>query len=217
MQISAISIKEYNAPQVKQRPAFGVILRNDLPILKKPFLCVMSGPSGAGKDSVLHRFNEYHPDYFQKVVTYTTRPMRKGDVNGVDYHFITLDEFKKGIERDEFLEFENVYGDTFYGSKKQDVQNALNSGKNVIMVIDVLGAATIKQKMKDAVSLFILPPSFEELAQRLIKRGSESEKTLKVRLAKADWEMSLSKNFDAVVRNDNLSESAKDLEKIFNV
>lgn len=217
MQISAISTKEYNAPQVKQKPAFGVILRNDLPILKKPFLCVMSGPSGAGKDSVLHRFNEYHPDYFQKVVSYTTRPMRKGDVNGVDYHFITLEEFKKGIERDEFLEFENVYGDTFYGSKKKDVENALKSGKNVIMVIDVSGAATIKQKMKDAVSLFILPPSFEELAQRLIKRGSESEKTLKVRLAKADWEMSLSKNFDVVVRNDNLSESAKDLEKIFNV
>jgi guanylate kinase len=129
---------------------------------RQPLLVVISGPSGAGKDSVLHLLSERHlPFHF--VVTATTRPKRPGEVDGVDYHFIDHDEFSKMIEQDELLEYALVYSD-YKGIPKSQVRQALASGKDVVMRIDVQGAQTIRNLCPDAVLIFLSTPTAEESA-----------------------------------------------------
>ena len=134
----------------------------------KGLLIVVSGPSGAGKGTICKALLEKHDDLFISVSA-TTRQPRAGEVDGVNYHFITKEDFIKRVEQKDFLEYAEVYGN-YYGTPKSKVEEMLNSGKNVILEIDIQGALKVKENFKEGVFIFILPPSMEELKQRIIKR-----------------------------------------------
>lgn len=165
----------------------------------QPLLIVLSGPSGVGKDTVLRRMKELNmPVHF--VVTTTTRPQRPGEVNGVDYIFVSMGEFADMIERGELLEYAIVYGD-YKGIPKKQVREALASGKDVIMRIDVQGAATIRKLVPDAVFIFLSASSEQEMIERLWARKTESPDALKMRIATARQEMRRLHEFDYFVIN----------------
>lgn len=164
-------------------------------------LVIISGCSGVGKDAILVRMKQLGLPYFY-AVTATSRAQRPGEVDGVDYHFIDKSRFEKMIEDGEFLEWANVYGN-LYGVPKKTVSQAMAEGKDAIVKVDIQGAATIKRIVPDAVSIFIAPPSMEELERRLRKRKTESETDLSVRLQTACGEMEARSLFDRVVVSQN--------------
>lgn len=223
MQVCALG-RDLDCRQNNRNIEFGKITKNQLSKvlkvgeegIKDKFVCVVSGPSGVGKDSILNGFDQKYK-FFSRVVTCTTREPRPGEVNGVNYHFLTSEEFQRGIENDEFLEYVNVYGDRFYGTRKKDVEEALATGKNVIMALDVDGAAMVKKKRPGSVLLFFEPPSIEELASRLIKRGTETMAAIKERVAKASYELGFKDKYDVVIRNDDLAESVDEMAEVFKV
>ncbi|MBM4422995.1 MAG: guanylate kinase [Chloroflexi bacterium] len=166
---------------------------------RHPLLIVISGPSGVGKDTVLQRMKEREvPMHF--VVTATTRAARPGEVNGVDYIFVSNDEFAEMIEENELLEHAIVYGD-YKGIPKQQVRDAMASGKDVIMRIDVQGAATIRKLCPDALLIFLTAGTEEELVQRLTDRKTETPEGIKLRIATARKEMKRIDEFDYCVFN----------------
>jgi guanylate kinase len=165
----------------------------------EPLLVILSGPSGVGKDSALMRMRELgFPFHF--VVTATDRAQRPGEIDGVDYHFLATAEFERLIAAQELLEWARVYKD-YKGIPKWDVRNALSSGKDVILRIDVQGTATVKQLAPQAVTIFLAPSSFDELRERLQTRRTDSPRQIEERLAKAAWEMEQMAHFDYVVVN----------------
>jgi guanylate kinase len=179
-----------------------------------PLLIVLSGPSGVGKDVTLSRIKELgHPFHF--VVTATDRPQRPGEVHGVDYYFVSSEEFVAMLERDELLEHAMVYGQ-HKGIPKSQVREALASGKDVIMRLDVQGAATVRRIVPDALLIFLTAPSEEELIQRLKERKTESSEGLKRRISMAREEMKRLPEFDYVVvnRDGKLDEA---VEKIMDI
>jgi len=166
---------------------------------RQPLLVVISGPSGVGKDTLLERMKERgYPIHF--VVTATDRLPRPGEVHGVDYFFFTTEEFTRMIGQDELLEHAVVYGQ-HKGIPRQHVQDALASGKDVIMRIDVQGAATIRRLVPEAILIFLTASSEEELEQRLRARGGDSPEQLQKRIATAREEMKRLPEFDYVVVN----------------
>lgn len=174
--------------------AFYARLRNP-----PPQLVVLSGPSGAGKDSLLQRMKELgFPFHF--VVTATTRPPRPGEVDGVDYHFVSRERFQEMIARGELLEHALVYGD-YKGIPRRQVEEALRSGKDVVLRIDVQGAATIRRLAPGAVLIFLTAASEEELLQRLRTRKTEDPEALARRIATAREELKRVEEFDYVVVN----------------
>jgi len=165
----------------------------------KPLLIVISGPSGVGKDSVLQRMKERKlPFHF--VVTATTRKKRENEVHGMDYFFITHDEFARMIEEDELLEYAIVYGE-YKGIPKQQVREALASGKDVVMRVDVQGAASVRKLAQEALLIFLTTQSEEELVQRLMGRETETREGLKLRIATARQELKRIGEFDYVIVN----------------
>jgi guanylate kinase len=165
----------------------------------QPLLIVVSGPSGVGKDTVLQRMKERElPFHF--VVTATTRPRRANEVHGVDYFFVTKEEFARMIDEDELLEYAIVYND-YKGIPKQQVREALASGKDVIMRIDVQGAATIRKLAPEAILIFLTTESADELVHRLETRKSETAESLSLRIATARQELKRVDEFDYVVIN----------------
>lgn len=165
----------------------------------RPVLVVLSGPSGVGKDATIQAMQQRNtPFYF--VVTATTRPRRPNEVDGVDYHFISMGEFAEMIEKGELLEYAIVYGD-YKGIPKKHVRSALASGKDVIMRIDVQGAATIRKLIPRAVTIFLTAESEEELVRRLHERQTEEDDKLKMRVATARQELKRIVEFDYVVVN----------------
>jgi guanylate kinase len=177
------------------------------PNQKEPLLVVISGPSGVGKDTVIQRMKERElPFHF--VVTATTRPARAGEVHGVDYFFLSSDEFARMIEADEMLEYAIVYND-YKGIPKEQVRQALASGKDVLMRIDVQGAATIREISPEAVLVFLTTQNETELVNRLKARKSETPEGLNLRIATARKELKRIKEFDYVVvnRDDKLDET----------
>jgi len=150
-------------------------------------LIVLSGPSGVGKDALLKKMKEQKYS-FHYVVTVTSRPRRKGERDGVDYHFISQQEFQQMIDNGELLEWANVYGN-YYGVPRREISQALSKGMDVIVKVDVQGAATIKRILPQTVFIFLRPPSMEELEKRLRQRHSESARDLALRLRKAEEEM----------------------------
>jgi guanylate kinase len=179
-----------------------------------PLLVVISGPSGAGKDVLIQRMKEQGlPFHF--VVTATTRPKRPDEEEGVDYIFVSVSEFAEMIERQELLEYAIVYGD-YKGIPKQQVRDALASGKDVIMRVDVQGAATVKRLAPEAVLVFLTASSEEELISRLEARDTESEEQLRIRIATSRQEMKRLAEFDYVVVNhqDQLDEAVAEVEAI---
>ncbi|MBC7261263.1 MAG: guanylate kinase [Anaerolineae bacterium] len=164
-----------------------------------PLLIVISGPSGVGKDTVIKRMKELnYPFHF--VITATTRPPRKGERHGVDYFFLSEDEFVRLMQAGELLEHAWVYGE-YKGIPKEQVRQALASGQDVIMRLDVQGAATVRRLLPDAILIFLLPGSEDELLNRLRKRGSESDEALQRRLATLREEMKHITEFDYAVVN----------------
>lgn len=165
----------------------------------RPLLIVISGPSGVGKDATLQMLKQLnYPFYF--VVTATTRPQRPGEIDGVDYYFVSMGEFAEMIEDHELLEYAVVYGD-YKGIPKKHVREALASGQDVIMRIDVQGAATIRKLVPNAVSIFLTAESEEELVRRLQDRKTEDAGKLKMRIATARQELKRIVEFDYVVVN----------------
>ena len=181
---------------------------------ENPLLIVLSGPSGVGKDAVLQRMKELgNPFYF--VITATTRAQREYEQDGVDYIFVSVEEFRRMIDSGELLEWAEVYGN-YYGVPKSQVTNALEQGWNVIIKADVQGAATIRTLASDAVFLFLAPPSLEELANRLTQRMTETPEALKLRLEIAEKEMDEAPKFDYVVVNHNgqIDDAAREIGEI---
>lgn len=179
-----------------------------------PLLIVISGPSGVGKDSVIQAMKKRDlPIHF--VVTTTTRPIRENEVEGVDYNFVTQDDFAELIENDELLEYAIVYND-YKGIPKQQVRDALASGKDVIMRIDVQGAATIRELSPDTLMIFLTTRDEEELVNRLKARKTEHPEGLKLRIATARQELKRIDEFDYIVVNkdDCLDETVDSIEAI---
>ena len=165
----------------------------------RPILVVLSGPSGVGKDTILALMKGRNlPFHF--VVTATTRPMRPDEIEGVDYHFVSVGEFAEMIDADELLEYAVVYGD-YKGIPKTHVREALASGKDVILRIDVQGAATIRRLIPEAVTIFLVAENEEEQMRRLRERKTESSDRFKMRIATARKEMQQLRNFHYVVVN----------------
>jgi len=168
---------------------------------RRPLLVVISGCSGVGKDAILARMKERGLPFFY-AVTATSRPMRPGERDGVDYYFLSREEFERMVQQGEFLEWANVYGN-LYGVPKRTVRQALAEGRDAIVKVDVQGAATIKRMEPEAVLIFIAPPSMEELERRLRERKTESGTDLALRLETAKKEMEEMPLFDHVVISHN--------------
>lgn len=180
----------------------------------QPLLVVISGPSGVGKDSVLMRMRELgFPFHF--VVTANSRPQRPGEIDGVDYHFVTTERFREMIENDELLEWAEVYGQ-YKGIPKFEIRQAMASGRDVILRINVDGAATIKRLAPEAVFIFLAPASLDELRHRLLLRRTESPAEVERRLAMVADELAQLPNFDYVVINhaDRLDEAVGQIRAI---
>ena len=168
---------------------------------KKPLLLVLSGPSGAGKDAVLHRLKMVHFP-IAHITTMTTRAKRPKEKDGIDYNFVTEEQFQRLIDDNELLEWANVYGN-FYGVPKQTVRNALAEGKDTIIKIDVQGAVTIKKIVPQAVFIFLAPLTMQELIDRLTMRNTESEENLRLRIDTVKEEMTRVSMFDYVAVNEH--------------
>ncbi|MGA8848640.1 MAG: guanylate kinase [Dehalococcoidia bacterium] len=180
----------------------------------RPLLVVISGPSGVGKDAVLAKMKKSGRSFYY-VVTATTRPKRSREKNGVHYHFLSRKEFQQMIDKHQFLEWANVYGN-YYGVPKDEITAALSKGVDVIVKVDVQGAATIKKILPQAVFIFLRPPSMEELEKRLGKRRSESSADLALRLEKAKEEIKSLPLFDYVItsRQNRLDEVVSQIDAI---
>ena len=163
-------------------------------------LLVVSGPSGAGKGTICGMLREQLPDLGYSV-SVTTRQPRVGEVDGVNYFFKTVDEVKEMIANDEFLEYAEVYGN-YYGTPRQFVMEQLNSGKDVLLEIDIQGALQVKEHFPDGVFVFITPPSLDELCARIYKRGTDSEEVIKRRMASAADELTYASKYDYIIVND---------------
>ena len=177
-------------------------------------LFVLSGSSGVGKGTVLKGFLNRNPQ-FMLSISCTTRKPREGEVDGVNYFFLTKEEFKKSVEENKFLEWAEFAGNC-YGTKKKYINQCLDEGKDIILEIDTQGALQVKKRMPEAVLVFICPPSFEALEKRLRGRHTEDEETIQKRLQEVKIELERAENFDYKIVNDNLSDAILQLEEIIN-
>ncbi len=180
--------------------------------MEKGIVLIVSGLSGAGKGTICKRLLAKYPNYVFSVSA-TTRAPREGEVDGIDYFFITKDEFEQKIKEDAFLEYNN-YAGNYYGTPKVWVEEQLKEGKNIILEIDYHGAFNAKEKIDRTTLVFILPPSMEELKNRLIKRGSETADTIEERLKIAENELKLVDKFDHKIINENIENSVDLLHNI---
>mgnify|MGYP003293873487 CR=1 FL=1 len=175
-------------------------------------LVVVSGPSGAGKDTIVSRLLGMDSD-FSLSVSATTRAPRGAEVDGKNYYFLSTEDFLNKIENDAFIEYAK-YGSNYYGTLKSDVEQRIRNGKTVILVIEVNGAANIKRLYPDALSIFIMPPSSEVLENRLRKRQTDSEDAIIKRLDIAKTEISRSTDYDYIVINDDLDRAVAEVHEI---
>lgn len=180
---------------------------------KKTF--VFTAPSGAGKTTVVRHLLEEYPDTLGFSVSATTREKRKHERGGRDYYFISKEDFKKSIKKGDFIEWEEVYKDQYYGTLNSEVERLWKKGKTVVFDIDVKGARSIKNYYGDScLAVFISPPSVEVLVKRLKNRGTETKKSLKKRIARVKKEMEYKDTFDKVLVNDFLPETFRNAEKM---
>ena len=176
------------------------------------YLFVVSGAAGTGKDSVVSALRKAHPE-IEKTVSATTRSPRPGEQEGVDYYYRTKEPFQQLIDQDEVVEH-NFFNGNYYGTLKEEVNKRLNAGKLVVMVIDVHGAANIRRMYPGATTIFLLPPSTQELERRLRGRHTDDEQKICERLAQARRECALAYTYDYVVINDDPDVAAKELDAI---
>ena len=190
------------------------MVRNDV---SRGKLLIFSAPSGSGKSTIINWLMESHPELNMKFsISCTSRPPRGKDQNGVEYFFLTPEEFRKKIADDEFVEYEEVYTDRYYGTLKSQVEKQLENGENVVFDVDVHGAMNIKKAYgSQALSLFIQPPSVEELRKRLTGRGTEVAEEIEKRIGRAEYELTFADKFDTVIINDDLEKAKEEtLKKI---
>lgn len=182
---------------------------------KKGKIIVLSAPSGTGKSSIIKRLLEYPELHLGFSVSATSRAPRGTEQHGVEYYFISHEEFKQKAANGDFVEWEEVYPGTCYGTLKSEVTRVTEAGQNLIMDIDVKGGLNVKKCYGDqALTIFILPPSKEELERRLRGRGTDAEEVIRKRLDKADYELSFAPQFDARVVNDDLERAVEEVRKI---
>lgn len=177
--------------------------------LTEPKLFVISGPSGAGKGTLVTRVREVRSD-LGLTVSATTREPRAGEIDGVNYYFLTDDEFTSRVEAGDFIEWAQVH-DHRYGTLASEVDRNLSTGQSLILEIDVQGALAVKERFPEAVLIFIEPPSLDVLKERLIGRGSETPESLALRLHTAEGEMQLRDRYDEIVVNDDLDRATDEL------
>lgn len=175
---------------------------------------IFSAPSGSGKSTIVHHILDLHPE-MEFSVSATSRPLRGAEVHGVDYYFLTEDDFRSRIAADGFVEYEEVYPGRFYGTLKSEIQRIWDAGHVVIFDVDVKGGVNLKKYFGDAaLSVFIQAPSVEELRRRLESRGTDSAEDIAKRVAKAAEEMTYAPKFDVVLVNDKLETAYAEAEKL---
>lgn len=178
----------------------------------KGILFIITSPSGGGKGTLIKEILR-STENISYSISFTTRKMREGEVHGKDYFFVSPDEFENLVRQGDFLEYANVHGN-FYGTLHRQVKMETESGRDIILEIDVQGAESVKAKMPEAVSVFILPPSFDVLRQRLISRQTESEADLQLRLENAKTEVKYYKQFDYVIINEEKNKAVENLRSV---
>ena len=176
-------------------------------------LVIFSAPSGAGKTTIVRHLLKKNLN-LQFSVSACSREKRKGEINGKDYYFLSTEEFNNKIKKDEFVEWEEVYENHFYGTLKKEIERIWNEGKNVIFDVDVIGGLNIKKQFPgQSLAIFIQPPSVEELEKRLTNRSTDSEKNIRKRIEKAKYELGFAGEFDQIIINDNLEKAKKQAEE----
>lgn len=178
-------------------------------------IIILSAPSGTGKSTIIRELRKQPELNLGFSVSATSRSPRPGENHGKEYYFISEKEFRKRISNDEFVEWEEVYSGTLYGTLKEEVERITLSGRNLIMDIDVKGALNVKKIYpEESISIFILPPSIQELEKRLSDRGTDSAETIRKRVEKAEYELSFAPDFDFRVVNDSLKEACAEIYDI---
>lgn len=177
-------------------------------------LVIFSAPSGSGKTTIVKRLLEKFPQ-FEFSVSATSRAPRGNEKNGVDYYFLSADEFREAIAQNRFVEWEEVYADMFYGTLRSEVERIWAKGNVIIFDVDVMGGLNLKRIFgEQACAIFIMPPSIEVLRQRLIGRGTDSLEKIEQRIAKAEFELAKAPEFDHIVINDDLEEAVRETTEI---
>lgn len=177
-------------------------------------LIIFSAPSGSGKSTIINYLLTQHLNLAFSISA-TSRAPRGTEQHGVEYFFLTPDEFRRRIAAGDFLEYEEVYPDRFYGTLKEQVERQLADGQNVVFDVDVVGGCNIKQFYGErALSVFIQPPSVEELRKRLVGRGTDAPEVIESRIAKAEYELSFAPKFDTVIVNDDLEKAKAEALKV---
>ncbi len=178
-------------------------------------LIIFSAPSGAGKTTIVRHLLSKYSDKLEFSISASTREPRGSEENGKDYYFISKEEFLHKVAKQEFIEFEEVYSGTYYGTLRSELDRIWSLGKSVIFDIDVVGGLRLKSKFpEEALAIFVNPPSLEVLQERLSGRGTDSEEKLKERFAKAELELSYADKFDVILNNFDLDLACQDAEKI---
>lgn len=178
-------------------------------------LFIISGPSGSGKSTIVRNLLSSIPTMEYSVST-TTRPMRAGETNGVEYHFTNVEEFRRLIDAGEFIEHAQVHGN-YYGTRYSTVERTLAAGRDLLLDIDVQGAREIRKRAPEAISIFLMPPSMRTLEQRLRARATDTDETIAARLRNAEQEMLQAKDYDYVIVNDNIEAASARLAEIIKV
>jgi len=178
-------------------------------------MVVFTAPSGAGKTTVVRHLLKTYPDFLSFSTSATTREKREHEVDGKDYYFLSREEFKKKVKDGEFIEWEEVYEDQYYGTLQSEVERILTTGKKIVFDIEVYGAENIKQKYGErCFVIFVKPPSFRELVKRLTNRNTETPKSFKKRITRIKKEMLFENSFDEVLLNDKLEYTLRNAEKL---
>lgn len=178
-------------------------------------LIIFSAPSGAGKTTIVKHLLDKHGDKIEFSISASTRAPRGEEVDGKDYYFISKEEFLHRIAKQEFIEFEEVYSGTFYGTLKSEIERIWAKGKSVVFDIDVVGGLRLKSKFSDqALAIFVQPPSITVLKERLTGRGTDSEEKLKERFEKAKEELAYADKFDVILQNDDLESACTEAERL---
>ncbi|MDW8056352.1 MAG: guanylate kinase [Elusimicrobiota bacterium] len=180
--------------------------------IKKGKVVVISAPSGSGKTTICKELLKCNPNLVFSI-SYTTRPAREGEVNGKDYFFVSKDEFLKMVKKKKFVEWAKVYNN-YYGTSKEQIVNAINSGKDILLDIDVQGGKNIKKLFPDGIFIFVLPPSWSELKQRITSRGKDTPAEISKRLRNVNKELSYLRYYDYIVINDDLADTVKIINTI---